>query len=138
MSDLDGRYSQYTERLLASVIGPSGHTGTELRRAALARAAAVAGRCDALGWSSGGVPPSFAGYVDTVARHAYRVSDDDVAALRRAGASDDAIFEVTIAAALGAALGRLERGMAALRGEQPSSRPDSLSAMRSAGTRDRR
>jgi hypothetical protein len=39
-----------------------------------------------------------------------------VASLRRAGYSEDAIFEITSSAALGAALGRLERGMAALQG----------------------
>jgi hypothetical protein len=42
-----------------------------------------------------------------------------VAALQGAGNSDDALFEVTVAAALGAAVGRLERGLAALRGEEP-------------------
>jgi alkylhydroperoxidase family enzyme len=57
--------------------------------------------------------------VDKVARHAYKVTDGDVAALQQAGSSDDAVFEVTVSAALGAALGRLERGMAALRGEEP-------------------
>jgi alkylhydroperoxidase family enzyme len=60
-----------------------------------------------------------AAYVDTVARHAYKVTDDDIAALKRDGHNDDAIFEVTVAASLGAALYRLERGMAAVRGEEP-------------------
>jgi hypothetical protein len=118
MTDPGDRYSPHVERLVASVLGPSGHTGTELRRAALARAARLAGCRDALGWSSGGVPPSLGGYVDKVARHAYQVSDEDVAALQRAGSADDAIFEITVAAAVGAALGRLERGLSALRGEE--------------------
>jgi alkylhydroperoxidase family enzyme len=65
------------------------------------------------------VPAPLARYVDTVARHAYEVSDGDVAALQRTGNSDDVLFEVTVAAALGAALARLERGLAALRGEEP-------------------
>jgi hypothetical protein len=64
------------------------------------------------------VPPALTPYVDTVARHAYQVTDADVAALRR-GNSDDALFEITVAAAVGAALHRLDRGMAALRGEEP-------------------
>jgi len=51
-----------------------------------------------------------------VARHAYKVTDEDLAGLLRAGNTEDALFEVTVAAALGAALGRLERGLAALRG----------------------
>ncbi len=73
------------------------------------------------------VPPALAAYVDKVARHAYKVTDEDLGRLQQAGHSDDALFEVTVSAALGAALGRLERGLAALRGE--SSRPDPLSAL---------
>jgi hypothetical protein len=47
------------------------------------------------------------------------VTDADVAALQRDGHSDDALFEITVAAAVGAALLRLERGMEALRGQEP-------------------
>ena len=64
-------------------------------------------------------PAPFASYVDKVAQHAYKVTDADVAALQQGGSSDDILFEVTVAAALGAALGRLERGMAALHGQEP-------------------
>ena len=105
------RYAPYAERLVACVTGPAGHTGAELRRAALARAAQLSG--------GGPLPPSLAGYVDKVARHAYQVTDQDVGALQSAGNSDDAIFEITVAAALGAALGRLERGLAALASSRP-------------------
>jgi alkylhydroperoxidase family enzyme len=42
--------------------------------------------------------------------------DEDVAALKHAGLSENAIFEATASAALGAALARLERGLAALGG----------------------
>jgi hypothetical protein len=42
-----------------------------------------------------------------------------VQALQRSGHSDDALFEITVAAAVGAALHRLDRGLAALRGEEP-------------------
>lgn len=69
--------------------------------------------------SKDGVPTALAPYVDAVARHAYRVTDADVRALQAAGQSDDALFEVTVAAAVGAAMHRLQRGMAALRGEEP-------------------
>lgn len=65
------------------------------------------------------IPSGLAGYVDTVARHAYKVTDADIVVLQRAGHSDDSLFEITVAAAVGAALYRLERGMAALRGEEP-------------------
>jgi alkylhydroperoxidase family enzyme len=121
MSTQGGRYAVYTERLIASVTSPSGHTRSDLRQAAMALAARLGGGAPEARGSgpSDAVPPVYAGYLDKVARHAYRVSDADVAALQRAGLSDDAIFEVTIAGAVGAALGRLERGLQALRGEEP-------------------
>ena len=121
MSDATGRYAALTERLVDSVLAGTGHTAGELRRATLARAARLGGRCTPLdpGAAGGGVPASLTSYVDKVARHAYKVTNGDVAALQRAGNSDDILFEVTVAAALGAALGRLERGLAALRGEEP-------------------
>lgn len=53
-------------------------------------------------------------YVDKVRQHAYRVTDEDLATLRRSGLSEDMIFEVTVAAALGAGLVRLRVGLAAL------------------------
>lgn len=61
------------------------------------------------------MPPELRSYVDKVAEHAYRITDDDVDTLRRAGHSEDAIFEITAAAALGAAIVRLERGLIVLR-----------------------
>ena len=110
------------------VLAGPGHTPSELRRAVLGRAARLAG-------ARGGAPAPapFAGYVDKVAQHAYKVTDADVIALQGAGHSDDALFEITVSAAVGAALGRLERGMAALRGASP---PDPLSATRRGGTHE--
>jgi hypothetical protein len=112
MRELSGRYAAFTQRLIDSVLGAPGDTSSEQRRAALARAARPGGSADSLAAPLGR-------YVDTVARHAYKLTDDDLAALQRAGNSEDAIFEITVSAALGAALGRLERGLAALRGEEP-------------------
>ena len=64
-----------------------------------------------------GEPPArMAGYVEKVRRHAYRVTDADVAALRDAGCSEDEIFEATVATALGAGLHRLEKGLSLLGG----------------------
>ena len=112
MRELSVRYATFTQRLIDSVLGAPGDTSSEQRRAALARAARPGGPAD-------GLAAPLGRYVDTVARHAYKLTDDDVAALQRAGNSEDAIFEITVSAALGAALGRLERGLAALRGEEP-------------------
>jgi hypothetical protein len=109
-ADPQGRYAAYTRRLVDGVLTQPGHTAPELRRAVLARAAGT-GRAE--------LAPALATYVDTVARHAYRVTDDDLGRLQQAGHSEDALFEITVSAALGAALGRLERGLAALRGQEP-------------------
>jgi len=51
-----------------------------------------------------------------VAAGAYRITDADVAGLKAAGRSEDEIFEVTVAAAVGAALRSLGAGMRAVRG----------------------
>lgn len=64
------------------------------------------------------IPEAARAYVDKVAHAAPRVTDADVAAMREAGLSDDAIFELTAATALGAGLVRYELGMALLRGEE--------------------
>lgn len=61
-----------------------------------------------------GVVDTLPAYVRKVAGHAYRVEDADADALRAAGVREDAIFEATLAASLGASLARLERGLALL------------------------
>ena len=59
-------------------------------------------------------PPEFAAYLDKVRRHAYRITDEDIEALTRAGYSDDAVFELTIAAAVAAGLERRDAGLRVL------------------------
>jgi hypothetical protein len=59
-------------------------------------------------------PREFAAYLDKVRRHAYKVTDADVEAMKDAGYSDDEIFEQTVAAAVGAGLYRLDKGLACL------------------------
>jgi len=101
------------QTLVDSVLNSRGDSDPELRRAVEQRAAAHNGRLP-----EGGVqlPPELAGYVDKIARHAYKVTDEDIESLRDAGLSEDAIFELTLCAALGAGMVRLERGMAAMKG----------------------
>ena len=81
---------------------------------------AIEARSEAMGSGiapqSDGVPSALASYVHTVALHAYRVTDEDIQALLKLGYSEDAIFEVTLCAALGAGMERLKRGMKALEG----------------------
>ncbi len=59
-------------------------------------------------------PPEFAAYLDKVRRHAYRITDEDIEALTRAGYSDDAVFELTVAAAVAAGLERRDAGLRVL------------------------
>ena len=102
------RYDDFRKRLVDAVLNAPGDTPEALRRAVLEHAP---GTRDS-------VPPAITRYVEKVAHHAYRVTDEDIAALRSAGQSDDSLFEITVAAAVGAALHRLDRGMAALRGQE--------------------
>jgi alkylhydroperoxidase family enzyme len=105
------RFDAFRKRLVDAVRTAPGDTPEALRRAVLEQAQETPG--------ARGNLSALTHYVDTVARHAYKVTDEDVAALQRAGQSDDSLFEITVAAAVGAALHRLDRGMAALRGEEP-------------------
>lgn len=58
--------------------------------------------------------PVLAQYVAMVRERAHRVTDADITALRAHGLSDDAIFELTVAAALGEGQRRLAAGLALL------------------------
>jgi alkylhydroperoxidase family enzyme len=100
------RYDEHVARTTHAVLDSRGTTSNAVRWAAFHR------RLDEL-------PAELRTYVDTVARHAYRVTDEDIEALKRAGHSEDAIFEVTAAAALGAAILRLERGLIVLHESKP-------------------
>jgi alkylhydroperoxidase family enzyme len=59
------------------------------------------------------VPAGMEGYLEKVRLHAYRVTDDDVHALRAAH-SEDAIFAATVAVAVAAGLERLDAALDAL------------------------
>jgi alkylhydroperoxidase family enzyme len=60
-----------------------------------------------------GVPADLQALVDKVHRHAYKVTDEDIARLRTTY-SDDQMFEIVVSAALGASRKRLFAGLAAL------------------------
>lgn len=62
------------------------------------------------------LPEPLGSYAAKVRDQSYRITDADLAGLAAAGICDDAIFEITIAAAVGAALQRLDAGMRAVRG----------------------
>ena len=85
--------------LREAVLTTSGETGAEARRAA---------------YDGGDLPEPMATYVRKVRDSAYRITDGDMAALRSAGYPEDAIFEMTLGAAVGAASYRLRAGLRAL------------------------
>jgi hypothetical protein len=95
------RYREYVTRATHGVLDSDATTSKELRWAVFHH------RIE-------GIPAELKSYVAKVRDHAYRVTDEDVESLKRAGYSEDAIFEVTAAAALGASITRLERGLIAL------------------------
>ncbi len=92
-------YVTLRQQLEAAVLDGSGEL------AAPVRAAAAAGNS---------VPPEAAAYVNKVHRHAYKVIDEEVAALQAAGYTEDQLFELTVSAAVGAARVRLQAGLRAL------------------------
>jgi alkylhydroperoxidase family enzyme len=59
-------------------------------------------------------PADFAPYLDKVRRNAYKVTDDDIRALKDAGYSEDVILEQTVSVAVAAGLERLEAGLKVL------------------------
>jgi alkylhydroperoxidase family enzyme len=61
------------------------------------------------------VPQLWRAFVETVRDASYQVTDDDVAQLRAAGQTEDQIFEVTVATAVGAALRTFDAGQHAVR-----------------------
>jgi hypothetical protein len=59
-------------------------------------------------------PPEFSTYLEKVRLNAFKITDEEVQALKDAGFSEDQIFEHTISAAAAAGFERLEAGLGAL------------------------
>ena len=89
---------------------------TALRRAVFESRGSTERAVRAAAGSGGQLAEPLGPYAAKVRDQSYRVTDTDFAGLTTAGLSDDAIFEITIAAAVGAALQRLDAGMRAVRG----------------------
>jgi alkylhydroperoxidase family enzyme len=108
------RHAQKIQKLVDSVLNGPGHSDAKLRQAVEQRAAAHAGRLPQLEKK---LPAELETYIDKIALHAYKVTDADIETLRKAGYSEDVIFELTLSAALGAGITRFDRGIAMLKGE---------------------
>jgi hypothetical protein len=52
--------------------------------------------------------------IDKVAKYAYKVTDEDIAAARTSGLSEDQIFELVVCAAVGQATRQYDAALAAL------------------------
>ena len=52
--------------------------------------------------------------IDKVTKHAYQVTDEDIAAVRAFGLSEDQIFEMVVCAAIGQATRQYDTALAAL------------------------
>ena len=52
--------------------------------------------------------------IDKVARHAHQVTDDDIAAAKAMGLSEDQIFEMVVCAAIGQSTRQYDAALAAL------------------------
>jgi hypothetical protein len=90
---------QAREAVIALILEGDGHTPRAERRAAFDNAV-HGGQLEML--------------VQKVARDAYKVTDEDVAAARASGLSEDQVFELVVCAAVGEASRQYDSGVAAL------------------------
>jgi alkylhydroperoxidase family enzyme len=105
-------HATYTQRLIEAVLTNSGDTDPSVRQAVEALSARTGGRTT---MQTDTISPELISYVKKIALHAYKTTDEDIEALLNAGYSEEAIFEITLSAALGAGMARLEQGLAALK-----------------------
>jgi hypothetical protein len=105
-------HAAYTQHLIESILTSPGDTDPSVRRAVEALSAQIGGRSTI---ETDTIPPDLVSYVKKIALQAYKTTEEDIDAIRNAGYSEDAIFEITLSAAIGAGMARLERGLAALK-----------------------
>jgi alkylhydroperoxidase family enzyme len=102
---MNAQHKQLYEAMRRAVLDTKGDAALDLRAAVAARAAALSDGEP----GAEELPGPLGAYTDKVALHAYKVVDADIASLQSDGLSEDAIFELTLAAALGAAGSRYEK-----------------------------
>lgn len=95
------RHAEKMRRVVEAVLDGPGELDPSVRKA-------IAGE------GGGEIPLALLPYLEKVAHQAWTMTNKDIQALRRAGLSEDQIFEATVSAALGAGLERLRAGLAAL------------------------
>jgi alkylhydroperoxidase family enzyme len=105
-------FQSLVNRLIEAVLTGAGDTTPELR----SKIAPWAAQLDTDPEAPSDLPETVKNYVKKVVLNAYKVTDADVQQLKDAGYSEDAIFELSLTAALGAGLKRLNTGLGVLRG----------------------
>jgi signal transduction histidine kinase len=95
MSDI----TRARKALVARILEGDGRTSHALRRAA---------------FDNAGIAVPLAMLIDKVAKHAYKVTDEDIAAARASGLNEDQIFELVVCAAIGQATRQYDTALAAL------------------------
>ena len=66
-------------------------------------------------FNNNGVAEPLGTLVDKVAKHAYRVTEEDITAAKVSGLSEDQVFEILVCAAVGQATRQYETAFAALK-----------------------
>jgi alkylhydroperoxidase family enzyme len=92
------------QKAIAAILSQPGETELSLRRVVLERTRSGEGQ----------IPEALRDYVKQIADRPWTVSDEDFARLHAAGYSEAQLYEVTLAAALGAGLQRFDAGLRAL------------------------
>ena len=87
------------DKVVSRILEGDGVTSKDVRRAAFANE---------------GVSEPARSLVDKVAKNAYRVTDEDIAAAKAGGLQEDEIFELVVCAAIGQSTRQIENALAAL------------------------
>lgn len=106
------QFQSLLNQLSKAMLTSTGDTTLESRSKIVAWAAQL----DAAPDAPIDLPETVKNYSKKVVLHAYKITDTDVQQLKDAGYSEDAIFEISVMAAVGAGLKRYNAGLAILRG----------------------
>src|SRR5262249_49421381 len=90
---------QAREALVVRILEGDGRASRAQRRAA---------------FDNAGLAEPLTTLIGKVARHAYKVTDEDIAAARGSGLSEDQVFELVVCAAVGQATRQYDTALAAL------------------------
>src|SRR5262249_27056479 len=91
--------TQAREALVARILEGDGRASRAQRRAA---------------FDNAGLAEPLTTLIGKVARHAYKITEEDIAAARGSGLSEDQIFELVVCAAVGQATRQYDTALAAL------------------------